>query len=205
MIGQHELGQWFYETTGLKLFQLSSIAIPAFAGTLIIPLVAWLLKRRGYLSPVAQRLIEIAWLVVSAQLAVVGWAIWAIDYLDRIPADPVTPFVWGFFVGIVVVVLGVSGIRQWRSSESFAMRPLIVALLDVTMHVCLYGLCLGVVAMVAFFAFLGGNAFAAAFTPIWANWLFFVFSTMVYLVLAPQVVRMIRCRLSIRTRSRAAS
>jgi hypothetical protein len=91
-----ELGEWFYETLGFRLSDLGWLAVPVFLASLAVPPLAWHLRRRRVIAAGLQRLVEVVWVAATTLAATTAWAIWAIDYCDRITSDRFTPFAYGF-------------------------------------------------------------------------------------------------------------
>ena len=183
MLEKHELGRWFHETFGFKLSYLPYAAIPVLAGSLVLPFLAWWFQHLRLISAGAQRVAEIAWLVLLAQVFAIGWGMWAIDYCDRIDADRVTPFVYGIFAGIAIGVLSVLGIRQWRVKKCLAVKPLGLALLVIVGHSALFYTYLMVVCIAGLLLTIPRDApLAALFLPNWIGQLFLLVAFALYML-----------------------
>lgn len=183
----HELVRWFHEDFSFRHKDLPLVAIPILAGSLVLPLLAWWLKRRQFISTGTQRIVEIAWLSLLTLVTSVGWGIWARDYGERSGA-----FVHGIAVGIAMVVLSVSGIGQWRLKKCLAVKSLLVALFRVVAHLCLFYACVVTVAIVGLFFVIPRDApLAALFLPEWIGRLFLVLALTLYLMIAAWAVPVI--------------
>lgn len=182
MLEKYELGRWLQQAFGFGLGDLPAVAIPVFAASLALPLLAWWFQHLRLISVGSQRIAEIAWLVLLAHVFAIGWGMWAIDYCERIVADRVTPFVYGIFAGIAIGVLSVSGIRRWQVKKCLAVKPLGLTLLVIVGHSALffaYGVIVGIVGIGLT---IGDAPLAALFLPNWIGLLILLVAFALYML-----------------------
>ncbi len=183
MLEKYELGRWFHQAFGFKLFYLPYAALPLLVGSLALPFLGWWFKRLRLISARAQRIAEIAWLVLLALVFAIGWGMWAIDYCDRISSDRVTPFAYGIFAGISIGVLSVFGIREWRIKKCLAGKPLGLTLLIIAGHSALFYVYLMVVGIIGLLLTIPRDApLAALFLPDWIGQLFLLVAFGLYIL-----------------------
>ncbi|AMV30482.1 hypothetical protein VN12_00100 [Pirellula sp. SH-Sr6A] len=193
-----KLGRWFHEMVGVRLGDFQFVAIPILAGSVVVPLLAWWLQRRHVISAGAQRMVEIVWLVLLILVSIIDWAMWAVDYCERIAEDLVTPFANGIFAGITISVLSISGIRQWRDNKCLAVKSLVTALILVATHCVMFYICTMAVGIVGVSLLIAGDSpLATFFLPDWFGQIVLLLAFALYLLIVAWAVPAIHHRLKI--------
>lgn len=117
-------GQDYYIPSEL----LPLLAITVAGLSFLIPLLAFWFQRRGAILPLTQRRVEVVWLVGLSLFACTSLSVWIIDMRSRTTSVLLDSLFYGYNVLTLLVSLIVPAICRWRDGKSFAVRPLLKAL-----------------------------------------------------------------------------
>jgi hypothetical protein len=159
---RYSLGTRFYDLFGVRLSH-AALLIPIIAAAgLLIPLLV---------RPSGQRLtrpIEILCFLGVAVFLTFGWALWAIDYCDRMAEDRATPVMFGIIAAISIVVIFASAIPRWRKGECLTGYSLIPTIAMIVIQIAFFMFFCFVVTFVVLSIVISIDApLAALYLPDW--------------------------------------
>lgn len=114
------------------------VVLPLIVVSLLIPVIAWGLRCHLLISAIAQRRIEMAWLI-SLTIAHIGF--WVTRLQDNHDFGFFSALYDGYYIFIVLVSLVVSAVRRWRCGDALAGQWLFRSLLVTAFRMVLLPAC----------------------------------------------------------------
>lgn len=158
----------FYELFGFHTDVLALVVILLAAISFNIPVIGWRLQQRGQISALAQRRVEVSWLMALTLVACGTWVIYVLDFCHRIRPYRSPPLFGGYMAAIAVVQLNVAAYRRWRRRECLTGHCLCRSILLAILQLALFYACLCAVMAV-------GVAWTGPIGPYFPDWILVVF------------------------------
>lgn len=157
---------WNGKAMVVFLRDLPYVAIPLALASLLIPLVAWRLRKQDRISAATQRKCEITWLTTLTIGAVAVWVICGLDYCRRHAEGREAPWVYGYVLLIVLASLIVPAIGCWRQGECLTGKLLCRSLLMSAFRIAGFYVCVFVAFVIVLILALPAKSSSAPDSPL---------------------------------------